>query len=220
MYASKSTQRFDPIVVLLCAVVVCVFLWGAAPFAGAVEDSGDVGIGVDVDPGIALTPPNSAGDTTIKLSDITAPGQQRNASSTGWGLTNASWFAGYSVTVESVSDPALRGMNAVDGNGAPDSFSDYSTSGSPSTWNISTYTKGVFGYSVSSESDFVDSAKWGTSSARKFRGFDDTPYTIASQDYIGDADWDIHFRTELGVDAVQEAGSYRAPIIVSITANI
>lgn len=218
---TRPKPRFDPVIVAAIALIMAVVGWSALPDAAALDDSKDLGIELSVDPGVAVVPAfTTPGSTALELDDITVPGQIEDATSTGWSLTNNSWFPGYAVTMRSVSDPALRGKNAVDGNGVSDSFNDFSTgAGCPCSWDVSTSTKGVFGFSVTGSSNFVNSSSWGTAGALKYRGFTTNDFTIASQTGLGAYSWTLYVRSELPEKALQQAGSYRAKLIMSIAAQ-
>jgi hypothetical protein len=177
-------------------------------------------VNLDVPVTLSMTPGWKTGDTSVRLEDLTTPGVTVDASSAGWRLTT-NYPNGYEVRIRSTSDPALRGTNAVDGNAAPDSFADFSTAAAcPCPWKNDTAKKGVFGYSVAvSNTDGApasDSSRWGTSAARKWRGFSKESYRAYST--VGGAgtyNMTLLLRSEVPSDAVQVEGSYRASVVVS-----
>lgn len=218
----RTKPQLDPVIAAAIIVILAIVGWSALPDAWAVSDNANTDISLTVDPGVAVVPAFTSGSTALKLADITIPGQQSNASSTGWALTNNSWFPGYAVSVKSVSSPALRGKNAVDGKGVSDSFTDFTVGGCPCTWSTSGIKKGLFGYSVSGSANFVDASStsgWGPTTALRYRGFTTSDYTVATQTGLGAFSWALYVRSELPSEALQQAGSYRAKIIMSIGPN-
>jgi hypothetical protein len=132
---------------------------------------------------------------------------------------STNWANGYEVRIRATTDPALRGANAVDGTGARSTFEDYKTTNCPCGWSGSGYAKGIFGYSVSVDSagpTALDTSKWGSDSARKWRGFTTNSYrAYSTAGGTGEYTMDIHFRSMIPEGGTQLEGSYRAGIVVS-----
>lgn len=198
-----------------------MLIWTMAPLAtGAISPAqDDLRIEVDVPVTTSVTPGWTTGETSIRMPNLTIAGEVRDVSSTGWRMST-NWVNGYQVKVRTTTEPALRGVNAVDGAGARASFADYATKDCPCPWNMSSFQRGVFGYSAtvahSSGLAATDTAKWGTSANRRWRGFTQEAYPIyATPGGQGQYAMSIHLRTMIPDGAVQPAGSYRASFIVS-----
>jgi hypothetical protein len=207
--------------VMQAAIVVLLLpvLWLSVPVAVGAVSSRDTLVEVDVLPALAVAPGYRTGKTSVALPVQTLPGEDKTASSDGWNVSST-WYGGYGVTIRSATSPALKGANAVDGAGASgDSFSDFTTSGCPCPWSAAGFDRGVFGYSASvgTKSGVAgEAAKWGSSSAKRWRGLTRTEYGIVDSGGIGEFDVELHFRTQIPETATQSAGSYRANIIVGI----
>lgn len=217
-------RTIDVVPVLVGVLFVGIVLWHVAPEAQGTDASSSARVDLGVDTVLAVAPTLTKGDRTVRLSDITLPGQQRNASSDGWQIAT-NYPSGYEVKIRSTTDPALSGRNAVDGDGARESFQDFRTSGCPCTWSTSGFSRGVFGYSAdvstASGSAALDTSKWGSSGSRKWRGFDDSAYSIFETPG-GDGTYalSLHFRTALPDGTTQPAGSYRANVVLSVAPNL
>ncbi len=211
----------DPVMIGAVALLALLIAWATLPRAYAVQSaSTDTTLLLGVDTVVAVAPTVSKGDVDVQLSDLTIPGQERNAESAGWRLAT-NYPTGYQVKVRSTTNPAMRGANATDGAGADDEFLDFTTSGCPCIWTTSGFSKGVFGYSAkvttSSGGAALDTSKWGTASSRKWRGFDDTAYSLfTTPGGAGAYQLVLYLRTALPEDSAQTAGSYRANLVLSV----
>lgn len=225
-----SMQTIDLPLALAIIIIAGTLLWSLAPGAGAVSQSGDVSLSVSTDRSIAVVPsftrPGSS--ASIRLDDLTMPGQRRDASSAGWTLSS-NWVLGYTVKIRSATDPAMRGANAIDGKGANDSMKDFYVTGQqcPCSWTTNGVTKAVFGYSAAVDGPSVGAtaSKWGTgnstSTTRKWRGFRTDDYTLFSTSGgSGSTSVSIMLRSELPEAASQLNGSYRARIELSVRPNL
>jgi hypothetical protein len=204
-------------------MLVLVAVWSAAPLAtGAIAPvTTDTRINVDVPLATSVTPGFERGTANVDVPNLSIPGEPRDATSAGWRMTT-NWVNGYEVRLRATTDPALRGQNVVDQVGAASSFADYSTaSGCPCSWSGADYTRGVFGYSVSvtpnaGSAPLLDTAKWGTSTSRKWRGFSKSSYRAYSTAAgAGTYNMTIHFRTMIPNGTTQLAGAYRSSVIAS-----
>lgn len=214
-------RRIDPWLTSALALVVAAVGWTAAPLAtGALAPvSSDARIELTVPVATSVTPGWTSGDTDVRLPNLTIPGQSRDVTSPGWRMST-NWTNGYEVRIRSTTDPALRGSNSVDGNGARSSFADFTTGACPCPWTGRGFDRGVFGYSVSvastSGGSVLDAAKWGTNGARKWRGFDRSSYrAYATAGGSGQYTMSIHLRSMIPDGATQLEGSYRAGLVVS-----
>jgi hypothetical protein len=167
----------------------------------------------------SVTPGWTTGDASVRLPNISLPGEARDITSAGWGMST-NYANGYEVRIRATTDPAMRGANSVDGKGARASFADYTTSGCPCPWKVDTFNQGVFGYSVSVDSStgstVLDADKWGTDRARKWRGFTRSSYrAYSTAGGTGQYTMSVHLRSEVPDGATQLAGSYRASMVVS-----
>lgn len=211
----------DPVVVAVVCVLGLLIAWICVPFAqGAQSKTTDTQLLLGVDTVVAVAPNVSKGESRVQLSDLSIPGQQRDASSAGWRVVT-NYPTGYRVKIRSTTSPAMQGSNAADGNGADDAFADFTRSGCPCPWTTSGFDKGVFGYSASvttsSGSAALDTGKWGTSSSRKWRGFDDTAYSLfETPGGAGAYQMTLYLRTALPESSAQTAGSYRAVLVLSV----
>lgn len=208
---------------LSCALVLIagIATWTMAPMAtGAVASvTSDTRIEVEVPVSTSVTPGWQTGEASVKLPNISIPGDPRDVASDGWRMTT-NWANGYEVRVRATTDPALRGGNAVDGRGAKSSFTDYKTTGCPCLWSGAGYDKGIFGYSIdvtsSSGAAPLDTAKWGTPTARKWRGFTKDSYrAYSTAGGSGQFTMSLLLRSMIPDGGVQLAGSYRAGLVVS-----
>lgn len=208
----------------MVAVVLCaVMAWIAAPLAtgAAAPVSSDTRVEVEVPVATSVTPGWQAGQTAVRLPNLSIPGDAQDVTSDGWRLS-ANWTNGYEVRVASTTSPALRGRNSVDGFGADDSFADFSTGEAcPCPWSGLGAKKGLFGYSVSVESSngpvADDTAKWGDARSKKWRGFTKSSYrAFSTQGGTGDYTMALHLRTMIPDGAVQREGSYRAGLVLSV----
>lgn len=221
----RRTWVCDPWVAVMAAVVTGLCVWMSVPLATGATGSGSTGVGFLVKSSIAVAPALQRGDSSVRLGDLTGPGQERTVSSDNW-VMSTNWSSGYDVLIRSTTDPALRGGNAVDSNGARDAFVDFSTGTScPCPWTTNGFTRGVFGYSahVSTRSGpaAVGAGKWGGSGNWKWRGFDDTDYLLyETTGGTGSYDLDLNLRSALPPGAVQTAGSYRASLLLTIRPNV
>ncbi|MBC7645463.1 MAG: hypothetical protein H7123_10060, partial [Thermoleophilia bacterium] len=190
----------DPFIAGSIVTFVALFVWFAAPLATGATSGASTNVGFEIKSSLAVAPSLSPGDKLVRLGDLTAPGQQRDAVSNNWTMTT-NWSGGYEVLVRSTTAPALRGRNATDGDGASDAFQDFLTgSACPCPWDIGGFSKGVFGYSatVTTQSGpaAVGSSKWGTSGVRKWRGFNNTDYLLyETNGGVGAYGLDLNFRT-------------------------
>lgn len=211
----------DPALVGAATLLVLLTAWVFIPRAQAVQSaSTDATLLLGVDTVVAVAPTVSKGDVDVQLSDLTIPGQQRDAESAGWRLAT-NYPTGYQVKIRSTTNPAMRGANATDGAGADDEFADFSRSGCPCVWTTSGFSKGVFGYSAqvttSSGGAALDTSKWGSASSRKWRGFDDTAYSLfTTPGGAGAYQLILYLRTALPEESAQTAGSYRANLVISV----
>jgi hypothetical protein len=133
---------------------------------------------------------------------------------------STNWVNGYEVRIRATSDPALRGNNSVDGKGARAAFADFTTGACPCPWDVDRFQQGVFGYSVSvassTGSPVLDADKWGTSQARRWRGFTRTAYpAYSTAGGSGQYTMSVHLRSMIPEGATQLEGSYRASMVVS-----
>ncbi|MCW2926770.1 MAG: hypothetical protein JWM86_738 [Thermoleophilia bacterium] len=213
-------NRFDPLLAGGVLVLAAIAIWIMSPMAtGATGPlTSDTRIEVEVPVSTSVTPGWQAGDTNVRLPNAWLPGQSRDITSDGWRMTT-NWANGYEVKIRSTTDPALRGSNSVDGKGAKSSFLDYRASGCPCPWNDAGYEKGIFGYSVSVESNAtapLEADKWGTSRAREWRGFTRTPYPVYSTaGGAGQYTMALHLRAMIPSGGTQVEGSYRANFVLS-----
>jgi hypothetical protein len=214
-----ALRRIDPVLACAIALLVGVAMWMMAPLAtGATSASSDTRIELDVPVSTSVTPGWQTGDSQVRLENLTIPGEAHDVTSPGWKMST-NWANGYEVRIRATTDPALRGSNSVDGKGAKASFLDYKTTNCPCPWSGSGYGQGIFGYSVSVTSNgpaALDADKWGTSSARKWRGFSRTSYrAYSTPGGTGDYTMSVHLRSMIPDGAVQVQGSYRAGFVVS-----
>jgi hypothetical protein len=180
----------------------------------------DTRIELTVPTSTSVVPGWQSGDTAVRLPDLSFPGEPRDATSSGWRMTT-NWVNGYEVRMRSTTSPALRGRNAIDGEGNRSSFADFRTTGCPCPWDVSSFDRGVFGYAVSvrtrSGAAATGVAAWGTSSQRRWRGFSRSGHrAYATPGGAGLYDMSLHLRAMIPDGAVQEAGSYRAGIVISV----
>jgi hypothetical protein len=219
---APKRRRFDPVLLCALAVLAAVAVWTMAPLAtSAVIPSvtSDTRIEVEVPVATSVTPGWTSGDTSVRLPDLSIPGDPKDVTSPGWKMST-NWTNGYEVRIRATSDPALRGSNATDNKGARSSFDDYKTTSTcPCAWSGAGFTRAIFGYSASVVSDgpaALDTAKWGTSTARKWRGFTTSGFPVYSTaGGTGEYTMSIHFRSMIPEGASQLEGSYRAGIVVS-----
>jgi hypothetical protein len=218
---APAARRFDPWLCGALALLAAVALWTMAPLATGASIApvqSDTRIEVEVPIATSVTPGWTTGDSSVRLPDLSIPGQTRDVSSDGWKMST-NWTNGYEVRIRATTDPALRGANAVDGKGARSSFDDYKTTNCPCGWSGSGFTKGIFGYSVSVDSTgpaALDTAKWGTDTARKWRGFSTDSYrAYSTAGGTGEYTMSIHLRSMIPDGGTQLEGSYRAGIVVS-----
>lgn len=214
-------RRVDPWLAAVLTLLAAAATWTAAPLAsGALGPlTSDTRIELEVPITTSVTPGWEVGDASVRLPNITMPGEARDVTSRGWKMST-NWVNGYEVRVRATTNPALRGLNAVDGNGAKASFEDYRTTACPCPWSDADYSRGIFGYSVSVASSggaaALGTAKWGTASARKWRGFTTGPYrAYSTAGGTGDYTMSLHLRSMIPDTGVQPEGSYRAGIVVS-----
>lgn len=216
------SRRFDPWLVGALTLLAAVAVWTMAPLATGASTgplTSDTRIEVEVPVSTSVTPGWTTGDSSVRLPNASVPGEVYDVTSPGWKMST-NWANGYEVRVRSTTDPAMRGANAVDGRGARSSFADYKTAAAcPCPWSGSGFEKAIFGYSVSVTSNAaapLDTAKWGTSSARKWRGFDTSSYrAYSTAGGAGEYTMSIHLRSMIPEGAVQLEGSYRAGVVVS-----
>ena len=199
---------------MLAALMLVVT--GSATAAPATHDTE---IRLNVLPAIAWAPGLTKGRLSVDLPELRNAGQVANVTSDGWHISST-WPDGYDILVSATSDPAMKGRNATDGSGVPSSFRDYTIGGCPCPWNIGSFSQGVFGYSASGSNGLINTTTWGSSSSRKWRGLTKGKYKIGSTGGVGEFDMDLHFRTAIPEDGTQEAGSYRASVILSISATL
>lgn len=215
--------RLDPLLGSLLLLLAGVAVWTCAPLAsGSIAPVGSsMPIDLQVPVTQSVTPGWKSGDTSVRMPDITTPGDARDATSSGWKLsTNHS--SGYEVRVRSTSDPALKGRNAVDGKGSPDFFADFKTQSCPCPWDVTGSPRGVFGISASVSASAgaaapLDASRWGTPSSHKWRGLGKESYRVFSTSGgSGEYNMSLLFRTEIPDGAVQREGSYRASMVISM----
>lgn len=215
-----AARRFDPWLAAALTLLVAVAAWTMAPLAsGATGPIGsDTRFELEVPIATSVTPGWTTGDVSVRLPNASAPGELYDATSPGWKMST-NWINGYEVRVRSTTTPAMRGANAVDGKGARSSFADYKTANCPCPWSGAGFQRAIFGYSVSVSSNAatpLDAAKWGTPSARKWRGFDTSSYrAYSTAGGTGEYTMSIHLRSMIPDGAVQLEGSYRAGVVVS-----
>lgn len=135
-----------------------------------------------------------------------------------WLVTTDS-YAGYSMSIESVTSPALTS--------AVDSFADYTPAGVDPDYNFSiASTTSAFGFSpegVDTGTRFKDNGVacnvgTGEVSAKCWDGLSTSPKTIAVRttgNQPTGSTVTVRFRAESGADHIQTSGSYSAPIIVT-----
>ncbi|MBC7460808.1 MAG: hypothetical protein H7287_05555 [Thermoleophilia bacterium] len=220
----RTRPRIDPVLTSALLILVGVSVWIGAPIASGTSiapAAGNLILRLDVPVATSVTPGLTAGDTSVRLPKLNLPGDPQDATSMGWKLST-NWANGYEVRIRSTSSPALRGVNAVDGSGAPDAFADFSTeSECPCPWSTTGSTKGVFGYSASVNGNgamVVGASKWGTAATRKWRGLNKNSYQLFST--TGGAnqyELALVFRSEIPLTAPQAAGSYRASFVISVS---
>lgn len=209
----------DPWLVAALTAIAAVTMWTMAPLAsGALGPvTSDTRIELEVPVSTSVTPGWTTGQD-VRLPNVSVPGEVQDVTSTGWKLST-NWSNGYEVRIRATTDPALRGLNAVDGKGAKSTFQDYTTTDCPCPWSGRGFERGIFGYSISVESTGgapLDVDKWGTDAARKWRGFAKTSYRAFSTDGgVGDYTMNVHLRSMVPDGAVQPEGSYRAGLVVS-----
>ena len=214
-------DRIDPWLLGALAIIAAIAVWTMAPLAtGAIpSQQSDTRIEVEVPVATSVTPGWTSGDQDVRLPDLSLPGEPRDVTSAGWGMST-NWVNGYEVRIRATTDPAMRGNNSVDGKGARSAFADYTTAGCPCPWDVDAFKQGVFGYSVSVSSstgaDVLDADKWGSSRARKWRGFSRTSYrAYSTAGGTGQYTMSVHLRSMIPDGATQLAGSYRASMVVS-----
>lgn len=218
--AMPARRRVDPVLAGLALVIACVSAWCAAPlaFGAAASDSSLVRIDVDVPISTSVTPGFTPGEAAVRLDPAVLPGRIEDTMSRGWVMAT-NWAGGYEVRLRSTTDPALRGRNAIDGQGATGSFADFRTDAAcPCPWSGRGFTTGVFGYSVTVATrgggDALDTAGWADGS--RFRGFDDTSYrAYSTPGGTGTYEMAIRFRSMIPEGGTQQSGSYRAAIVAS-----
>lgn len=217
-----ARRRFDPVLVVVLMIAVGIAAWSMAPLAsGAIAPvTSDTRIEVEVPIATAVTPGWQTGEADVRIPNLSMPGEPRDVSSDGWKMST-NWVNGYEVRIRATTDPALRGLNAVDGGGAKSSFEDFKTSADcPCPWTGNGYTRGVFGYSIKVTSNSgtaaLDTAKWGTPTARKWRGFAPSSYrAYSTAGGTGQYTMSVLLRSMIPEGATQLEGSYRAGIVVS-----
>jgi hypothetical protein len=214
-------DRVDPWLLSVLVVIAGACLWTMAPLAtGALApQTSDTKIAVTVPVSTSVTPGWITGDADVRIPNLSIPGEPRDVTSAGWRMST-NWANGYEVRIRSTTDPALRGNNAVDGQGARSSFADFTTRNCPCEWSGEGFDRGVFGYSVSVSASngaaALDAGKWGTNRSRRWRGLDRTAYRAYST-AGGTAQYtmSIHLRSMIPDGATQLEGSYRAGLVVS-----
>lgn len=214
-------ERIDPWFLALSAIVVAVVAWTTAPLAtGAIAPvQSDLRIELEVPIATSVTPGWTSGDRDVSLPDLSIPGEARDVTSAGWKMST-NWVNGYEVRIRATTDPALRGANSVDGQGARSSFADFTTKDCPCTWSTKGFERGVFGYSASVTSTtgatVLDADKWGSSANRKWRGFTRNSYPVYSTaGGTGQYAMSIHLRSMIPDGETQLEGSYRAGFVLS-----
>ncbi|MCW2972900.1 MAG: hypothetical protein JWN72_1173 [Thermoleophilia bacterium] len=220
----RTRRRIDPVLASALVLLAALAAWIGAPMAtgtAIAPASGNLNLRLDVPVATSVTPGLTAGDTSVRLPKLALPGDPQDATSTGWKLST-NWANGYEVRIRSTSNPALRGVNAVDGSGAPDAFADFSTDADcPCPWSTTGSTKGVFGYSASvtgNGATVAGATKWGTSAARKWRGLNKSSYQLFSTTGgTNQYGLSLVFRSEIPQTAPQAAGSYRASFVISVS---
>lgn len=225
--ATRQPARIDPVLLLVALVVMGVIAWAALPLADGVSASKDTRVQVTVDNAITIAPPpptsplpTTGNGASVRLPDLIAAGQTADVTSNGWTL-GSNWDAGYEVFIRATSNPALRGQAAVDGDGSRDSFQNFTAGACPCRWTTTGFTKGVFGYSASvgaSAGSPTDTAQWGTSSNRKYRGLTTQDYRLYASGGRGTFDLSLLFRSQIPPGLTQAAGSYRATATLSVSA--
>jgi len=219
---ARSLRRIDPVLATAMLVLAGVGIWIAAPMASGASTANDQQrIEVDVPVATSVTPGWTTGDASVRMPNLSIPGQPRDVTSPGWKMST-NWTNGYEVRVRSTTAPALRGRNATDGAGAQDAFADYSTDAAcPCAWTAPRgANKGLFGYSVSvattSGLPVQDATQWGSQAARKWRGLDTDSYrAYSTRGGAGQYTMALHFRSMIPDGAIQREGSYRASVVLS-----
>ncbi|MCB0878359.1 MAG: hypothetical protein KDC46_05190 [Thermoleophilia bacterium] len=214
-------ERVDPWLLAVAIVLAAIVTWLMVPLAtGAIPDvTNDTRIQVTVPIATAVTPGWTTGDPNVRLPNLSFPGEPRDVTSAGWKMST-NWSNGYEVRIRSTTDPALRGSNSVDGDGARSSFMDFTTGDCPCPWTGKGFQRGVFGYSVSvsatNGATVLDTGKWGTDTNRRWRGFSRESFRAYSTEG-GTAEYtmSIHLRSMIPDGTTQLEGSYRAGIVVS-----
>lgn len=208
----------DPVLLVAVAALVLLGAWAAAPLAQGVSESSDTVINLNIPNSTSIVPGFTAGDSLVSLPVQTAPGEAKDATSSGWALST-NWANGYQVTLRASSDPALHGRNAGDTAAPRAYFEDFKTSGCPCPWSA-TGDRGVFGYSVdvgTTTGTTADASKWGSGTSRKWRGFETSPYELfQTPGGPGQYTMSLQLRTQIPDSATQPAGAYRANLVLSV----
>ncbi len=135
-----------------------------------------------------------------------------------WLVTTDS-YAGYSMSIESTTSPALTSID--------DSFADYVPAGANPDYNFSILsTTSAFGFSaegIDAGTRFKDNGiacNIGTNKTigKCWDGLSTTPKIIAERTTSNQPTGStvtVRFRAESGSDHIQKAGSYSAPIVVT-----
>jgi len=162
---------------------------------------------------IALSSPSD-----LALTAIGGLNGEASEGTMSWLVTTDN-LAGYSMSIESVTSPALTSGS--------DFFDDYTPAGADPDYNFSILaTASAFGFSpegIDVNSRFRDNGLAcnigaGETSTKCWDGLSTTPknaFQRTSSNQPGGSTATVRFRAESGANHIQPAGSYSAPIIVT-----
>lgn len=162
---------------------------------------------------IAISSPSD-----LALTNIGGINGESSEGTISWQVTTDN-FAGYSMSIQSTTTPALTSPE--------DSFADYAPAGADPDYNFSIVsTTSEFGFSpegVDTSTRFKDNGSAcntgsGEVSAKCWDGLSTTPKAVfqrtTSNHQAGTANT-VRFRAESGASHIQISGSYAAPIVVT-----
>lgn len=162
---------------------------------------------------IAITSPND-----LALTAIGGISGEASEGTLTWQVTTDN-LAGYSMTIESVTSPALTSPD--------DSFDDYVPAGADPDYNFSiASTTSEFGFSPEGTDTIVRfkdngsacNVDVGETVGKCWDGLSTSPQTVFSRTTSNHTAGSINvvrFRAESGADHIQTSGSYAAPITVT-----